>query len=207
MHTYTHIHTCHTYHTIHISTCIVLIPKVLKLSQGQTVMFASIQLLQIKLHAPKNWSRICNYDQRFDLHSEQWMQWDGSMPIHNNARTMMVIYSSLCSATYRTACAPHLKTMHLEPPKCASIQIKRVHFFWKNLLVCYLGSFHYHFYTVVYILSLSNRTVPYILAAGTSLPPGRWNSLFPGQSLGYLAMGGSLSRSERERERERREQV
>ena len=41
------------------------------------------------------------------------------------------------------------------------------------------------------------------MAAGTSSPSGKWNSLSLGQSPGYLAMGGSLLRSERERERER----
>lgn len=51
-------------------------------------------------------------------------------------------------------------------------------------------------YTGVYTVTKQQT-----MAAGTSSPSGKWNSLSLGQSLGYLAMGGSLLRSERERGR------
>ena len=71
---------------------------------------------------------------------------------------------------YLTACGPHLKTMHLEPPKCAPIQIKDALILGKTYWSVTLKASIIPF-TLLYITK--QQTVPYILAAGTSLPPGR----------------------------------
>ena len=158
IHTHTPMHTYHTYHAYHISTCMYTYQKFWSWAKVEFLCLQAYNYYKSSYMLPKI-GPGCHYDQRLDLHSKQWMQRDGSMLIctlfaqyMNNDIPLIVLFTYVPYSMWTPS-----KDNASWTPKLCPYSNKRCSYFGKNLLVCYFESFHYPFYTVVYILSLSNR--------------------------------------------------
>lgn len=131
---YTHKHK-NTYHTYHVSIMHVHIPNVLKLLNCCVCKHTHYRLN----YTVQDIDPGCNCDQKTltCIQADECNDMAQCLYLQclHNTRTMMVMYCTLCLATYLTACWSHLRIMHLEPPNVPLFRCSKFFLGKTNLFV------------------------------------------------------------------------